>query len=610
MSRAGSIRIPSMVLGLGATLLCACPSQELAPLAPCVISAANVDVAQNGVDKVDVLFVVDNSGSMAQEQAKLSQQLQRLVSVLATGKREGQPDFQPVASLHLGVISSDMGVHGQPNITSCAKDFGDNGALLSSVQVAVQGVVTELDGVRTQAIAPRPECANVSVNRFLEFERGKSDPVEVARQFGCIAELGVQGCGFEQQLESTLRALAPSTNTSFSRGSAGQGAPGGFNASFLREDAVLVVIMVSDEEDCSSPDASRDILYRLDPNAANVLCTRNPQALHPVSRYVEGLLSLKRAAYSDRIIFAGIVGVPTASSTANKSLDQILAMPEMAVREDGLMRLGLIPSCVASNDAGRADPARRMVEVAKGFGKNGVITSICEDDYGPALNAVIAKIADKLSGACLPRQLKVNSQGLVECKVVEVKAASDKVPCAQTRGRNPVALLPRSVGGSERIACEVNQLAVLGGKAPSGDGWFYDNFSESVLKSCPRDKQRIAFAPSSPLSDGAQARVECQTSVVNITPMSLGVEAVNTPCVDDGSDAPKGDAKCQKLSIPGESLLCVQGTCQLSCQTKIDCPPALTCTPDALGRGFCTNPTCPISESDPQAPDATVPAGP
>ena len=88
-------------------------------------AATSIDAAQNGVDQVDVLFVIDNSGSMSEEQVKLSKELPRLVRVLASGdldgvpNADGQPDFQPVASLHLGVVSSDLGVNGQGGVNGC-----------------------------------------------------------------------------------------------------------------------------------------------------------------------------------------------------------------------------------------------------------------------------------------------------------------------------------------------------------------------------------------------------------------------------------------------------------------------------------------------------------
>lgn len=624
MSRAALSVLRPLAVSFAASLLCACPSQELAPLVPCTIAGTFIDVQQSGVDQVDLLFVVDNSGSMSDEQVKLNQQLQHLVSVLATGDLDGlpnangRPDFTPVSSLHLGVVSTDLGINGQTGVVSCGdssfkatepdtgasgiqlqnKLHGDEARLLGSSDVAVAGVNVRMPNMRpVQSIAPRPECAGVAVNRFLNFDSKTSNAAEVARQFSCIAELGVNGCGYEQQLESMWRALAPSTDNSFSGGTTGQGAPAGFNAGFLRNEAILVVIVVSDEEDCSSPDKSGSTLYQspLVNSAANMLCTRNPQALHPVSRYIDGLKSLKPAAYQDRIIFAGIVGVPLAANRGQRTPEQILAMPEMSYVEES-MPLGLRPACVAAKNAGDADPARRMVQVAQGFGGNGVITSICEDDYGPALSTVITRIASKLTSACLPRQLKVNAQGLVECKVVEIKSADDKLPCLATPGRLK-ELDKRMVQGSERIVCELAQLPVLDRKVPAGDGWFYDTFSDVVTKDCRVDKQRIAFADSSPLSNGAAARVECQQSVLNGDKNPLGREAINVPCADDGTDGPKGDAKCQQFNLPpSELLLCVEGTCQLSCTLDIDCPPAFVCAPGELARRYCVNPTCPIAE--------------
>lgn len=613
----------------------ACPNQELAVVQPCTIQAASIDAAQNGVDKVDVLFMIDNSGSMSEEQLKLSKELPRLVRVLTSGYLDGvpkmnaPPDFTPVSSLHLGVVSSDLGVNGRAGVTGCGvtsflaedqhtgvarvasqnKPHGDEGRLLSSAQVALSGVTVDSLGTPTVAIAPRADCANTKVDRFLSFDAGKTSVEDVSHAFGCVAELGVNGCGYEQQLESMWRALAPSSDVSFSGGSAGQGGPSGFNNGFLRADSVLVVIVVSDEEDCSSPDASRDLVYAAAGNDANVLCTRNPNALHPVKRYIDGLKSLKSPAYQDRIIFAGIVGVPTSDQTNGKTLDQVLALPAMAVQEEGnegdVKRLR--PACVSA-DAGRADPARRMVEVAQSFDKNGVVTSICEEDYGPALGAVINKIAEKLSGACLPRALTVAADGKVDCTVVEIKAADDTTPCDPNLGREKT-LDPRVIDGKTHTVCRVTQLAVQGRSVPTGLGWYYDNFSKDATERCKRDKQRIAFASGSPLANGALARVECAQTVLEVRG-ALGAEAVNTLCVDDGSDGLKGEDKCKSLSLPNQSLICVAGTCQLACQTDAMCGSGFVCGPDALGRGFCSNPTCPAGEAEaPASTGATVPAG-
>ena len=60
--------------------------------------------------------------------------------------------------------------------------------------------------------------------------------------FGCIAAVGENGCGFEHQLGAVARAL----------GADGARAPVE-NDGFLRPDAALAIVLVSDEDDCSAP---------------------------------------------------------------------------------------------------------------------------------------------------------------------------------------------------------------------------------------------------------------------------------------------------------------------------------------------------------------------
>src|SRR5262249_21797498 len=63
----------------------------------------------------------------------------------------------------------------------------------------------------------------------------------LADVFGCIARLGATGCGFEHQFAATLRAL----------GADGSPAPTQ-NAGFLRPDAYLAIVMLTNEDDCSA----------------------------------------------------------------------------------------------------------------------------------------------------------------------------------------------------------------------------------------------------------------------------------------------------------------------------------------------------------------------
>lgn len=73
------------------------------------------EVRLTDVDKVDLLFVVDNSRTMEAKQRALQAQFPRLIRTLTSGQRVdaggdlvGAP-FPPVTDLHLGIVTSDMG---------------------------------------------------------------------------------------------------------------------------------------------------------------------------------------------------------------------------------------------------------------------------------------------------------------------------------------------------------------------------------------------------------------------------------------------------------------------------------------------------------------------
>jgi len=624
-----------------------CPSQELAPLGPCTVSGVSLEVPQSGVDKVDLLFMIDNSGSMAEEQKKLAAVLPGLVTVLTTGFRQpptmpGQkPDFPPVKSLHIGVVSSDMGVNLAPAADSCGaasfnpvapdpsnpavrtnppingeristKVFGDDGQMNISTAVAVAGISarppeTPFTTPVSVVVPPDPSCGTgPQLNpgqRFIDFTAGVSDANAVAKQFGCIAKLGKNGCGLEQQLESALKAVTPSTSTVtpfFSRGTKGHG--DNDNRGFLREDAILAVILVTDEEDCSIPDESSELFNagsKTFTEDINIRCGLDKYQgnLHPVERYINGFKSLKPAAYAnERIIFAGIVGIPLnpqkPTFSGKDELDALLALEAMKFVPENIpnsMNLRPRPACASVSD-GTASPARRMVQVAKGFNENGVVTSICADEYASALKVIIQKIADQLTGACLPRKLSPNAEGKVECDVVEIKA--DLTDCDPGKGR--VERLPnRTVNGTQRTVCRIDQVPVMNKQTQAGKtGWYYDDFSAEVTNECKTDPQRIAFTPGAEPSPGSQAKFECFQPVSGANADSTGIDAVNLGCNPEN-----GDDVCTS-----KGLICIAGkTCQVPCGNDSNCPESWLCAGDAGGqRKFCINPTCPQSATEVQ----------
>jgi len=341
---------------------------------------------------LDLLFMVDNSGSMSEEQASLATELPRLVSVLMTGDRTGDgptgDDFEPFATLHVGVVTSDMGVAGYV-VPTCTRAplLGDDGVLRTTGNTLIAGCVA-------------------TYPKFLAYEPGVS--IETPEQFGegfrCVAVAGISGCGFEQQLEAALKALTPSTSAiRFFMGMSGHGDTE--NAGFLRPNSLVAVVLVTDEEDCSVRAGSEDIFNSTSATYTgdlNLRCFNYSDARYPVERYIDGLRAL-RTGRESLVVFSAIVGVPVELvPTGTPDYDAILSDPRMVEMLDTTMPSRLIPSC---NVVGRgvAFPPRRIVEVARGFGDNGTVQSICQANFSGALDAIIAKLsAASGTGVCMP----------------------------------------------------------------------------------------------------------------------------------------------------------------------------------------------------------------
>lgn len=207
-----------------------------------------------------------------------------------------------------------------------------------------------------------------------------------------------------------LKAVSPASPTSwtspgyvpptFAGGTSGHG--DGANAGFVRDDSTLVVVVLSDEEDCSAADPAIFDPGTESPYFATELNLRcflhETEALHPIARYVDGLLAVR-----DDVVFVPIVGVPPDLAPAPgqpPDYDVLVGStdvrdPRMIPQIDPSMPSRLIPSC-SSPGRGIAFPPVRIVQVAQGLAEAGARTSvqsICNDDVTPAVNALVQTIA-------------------------------------------------------------------------------------------------------------------------------------------------------------------------------------------------------------------------
>lgn len=295
---------------------------------------------------VDVLFVIDNSGSMSQEQASLAANFQRFISNLET-------TYGRLPDLHIGVISTDMGAGANPG-TGCSAT-GDDGSLHTNTACGIDDAyIIDID--------------DGAGGRIQNHDNSLADA------FSCISQLGINGCGFEQPLNSLRRALDGSN-------------PG--NDGFLRDGAMLAVVILSDEDDCSVSDPSMFDTTQNDINAPlgplesfrcfefGVRCepddprtTGERQQCTPrldspympnVQHYIDFLKQLKPPG---EVIVATIQGDPS-PVTVNLDAD-----------DDNHPKLA--PSCVSAS--GEAAPGVRLDAFQAGFPQRNLRRTICTEN--------------------------------------------------------------------------------------------------------------------------------------------------------------------------------------------------------------------------------------
>ncbi|HVY37882.1 MAG TPA: MYXO-CTERM sorting domain-containing protein [Polyangia bacterium] len=361
---------------------------------------------------LDILFMIDNSSSMTPLQMKMLTQDPSFMTVLA-----GFPNGLP--NIHVAVVSSDMGAPGDSSSSIGCTTTGDNGVFQST---------------------PRGTCASTTLtagSKFISNVGGQANYTgSLPDVFSCIAQLGSSGCGFEHQLAAVARALG-----------ADGAAPPPENAGFLRPNAELAIVMLTNEDDCSAKanttlfslnGGTQSITNPLGP-IANYRCNqfghlcKNPLSATPnalispplnapangttppsltltdcesndtgmlasVADLVAGIKGLK--AHPDDQIVVGAISPPKTPYTA-------VWLPPSAPPPgtSGELWPQIQHSCGAAGDSNVnpaatqhttdgsfGDPGVRISQWVQGFGANGVVASICDADYGIAFQAIADKI--------------------------------------------------------------------------------------------------------------------------------------------------------------------------------------------------------------------------
>jgi hypothetical protein len=261
-------------------LASACLDRPIGSPPPVTTSIIVDQITQSSVDKIDLLFMIDNSVSMSDKQAVLRLAVPDLVNRLvnpicvdsmgtqfpppAPGQAcpPGQSqEFNPIDDINIGVVSSSLG------------DVGANAACPAE---GVPGYVAEkIDLAHLMGSLDRGRGSANTPEGFLQWRAETTDLGEFNRNFQDMVRLvGENGCGWEASLESWYRFLVdPFPYRQLVRVQCPGSASTGLNcvqqatdaenhilldetllaqrAAFLRDDSLVAIIMLSDENDCS-----------------------------------------------------------------------------------------------------------------------------------------------------------------------------------------------------------------------------------------------------------------------------------------------------------------------------------------------------------------------
>jgi hypothetical protein len=398
---------------------------------------------------VDMLFLVDDSSSMRLSQDNLLRNFPIFMQRLA--------DPPGLPNIHVAVISSDMGA-GDGSVAGCDTSGGKRGIF----QYTARGMCT----------ASGLDAGATYISDIGGVRNYQGNLPEV---FTCIAALGEAGCGFEHQFSAILRAL----------GADGQPPPLE-NQGFLRPDAYLVIIMITNEDDCSATPgvplfdtgSNTNLASQLGPpanfrcNEFGHLCDDGMGGSAGPSRHAPGndvaaMVSYNNCRSNDRDRYLlPVADVAAAIKSLKSDPSQVLVAaitglatpytvnwkaPSTADTTCGAASCPwpvIAHSCTVPSDGSFADPAVRISEFVTQFGSNGLVLPICSDNFGPSLDNIARLINASLQPPCITQRVafKPNTTeydctvishtangagGFIDAPVQACAAVNNQAPCWQ-----------------------------------------------------------------------------------------------------------------------------------------------------------------------------------
>ncbi|MBL8636320.1 MAG: hypothetical protein JNM40_24055 [Myxococcales bacterium] len=424
-------------------------SQEaLAILSSCFGSPGPSSPSISGKPDVDILFVIDNSTLMAPKQRQLAATIDNFIKKLdASG-----------ANYHIGITSTDIGAQtaqgvafqpGNLNIPGCDSFRGTDGALQrTACRNRSQGTWSAEAKAACASLCPTTlEPGTGDVYLWKQDGATNAPNNDILGTLKCAAVLGDTGCGLVSPLEAAKRALDSHSTA---------------NSGFLRQNSILAVIFLTDEDDCSVQMTAR---AQNNPNTidcaksgmstyncwknnfrctANNLTCKEPMTtvgaktgcvennngyLESIDKYVRFFSNLRS---SSKIVLAGIWAPTLLDNLSSETTkvgklivdgDPLLCVPGPGITcpSDALIHgQGTNAACKSTTDASFVGQAQlRLSKFIRSFDTTArVEQSICEpQNYGSALDEVAERIVSKIPAHCLGARVKTDASGKAACVV-------------------------------------------------------------------------------------------------------------------------------------------------------------------------------------------------
>lgn len=276
---------------------------------PEVSEKGNPDI---GCD-IDFLFVVDNSGSMRDEQANLARSVPKFIKTMTQ-------EIENLESYHIGVTSTDEGFFNGPAAGGPCKQLGG---------LVIRTLAVDLDDAGSgPGTGGSKDCGPYANGKNFMTSKDK-----LGEAFTCAARIGTLGNGDERPMDAMIAATGPQLAES-----------GACNEGFLRKDAILVVVVITDEEDDKTPNEDGA------PQGSN----GDPSSWHKT------LLQLKdnRPEY---LVVLSLIGLPEPNECSETH------------------QTGKVPNLTFEG----AEISPRLKAFTELFGDRGFVGDVCAPDYDP-----------------------------------------------------------------------------------------------------------------------------------------------------------------------------------------------------------------------------------